>query len=135
MRMLNLIFLVVLLAALAVFSGGMHVVHGIQVQRKASSLLDRARRAEAGNDLGKTEQALGQYLRLEREHGPTWKWYARIVDQGDSDRQRRERVFLVHEEALRYNPGDSELERRCADLALEQGLYKEAQRHLTNLLE
>ena len=57
------------------------------------------------------------------------------MDQRDTDRRRRERVFLVHEEALRYNPGDSELERRCADLALELGRYKEAQRHLTNLLE
>ena len=57
------------------------------------------------------------------------------MDQQNSDRRRRDQVFLVHEEALRYNPGDSELERRCADLALELGRYKDAQRHLTNLLE
>ncbi len=36
----------------------------------------------------------------------------------------------VHEQALRYNPGDSKLERRCADLALELGRYIDAQRHL-----
>src|SRR5208337_2746096 len=135
MRTLNLAFLLILLAVLAGFSGAMYLVHGMQVQRKASSLLDRARIAEAANDLEKTEQALGQYLRLEREHGPTWKWYARVVDQRDSDRRRRARVFLVHEEALRYNPGDPELERRCADLALELGRYKEAQSHLASLLE
>ncbi|HKM54863.1 MAG TPA: tetratricopeptide repeat protein, partial [Isosphaeraceae bacterium] len=135
MKRLKPAFLLILLAVLAVFSGATYLVHGIQVQRKASSLLDRARLAEAGNDLEKTEQALGQYLRLEREHGPTWKWYARVVDQRDSDRRGRERVFLVHEEALRYNPGDLELERRCADLALELGRYKEAQSHLMSLLE
>ena len=135
MRRLNLVFLGILLTVVAVLGGGMHLAHGIQVRRNASVLLDRARRAEAGDDLGKTEQALGQYLRLEREHGPTWKWYARVVDQQNTDPRRRNQVFLVHEEALRYNPGDPVLERRCADLALELGRYKEAQRHLANLLE
>jgi len=135
MRTLNLAFLLILLAVLAGFSGAMYLVHGMQVQRKASSLLDRARIAEAANDLEKTEQALRQYLRLERKHGPTWKRYARVVDQRDSYHRGRERVFLVHEQALRYNPGDPELERRCADLALELGRYKEAQSHLMSLLE
>ena len=135
MRRLNLVFLAILLAVVAVFGGGMHLVHGFQVQRNASALLDRARRAEAGNDLEKAEQSLSQYLNFRREDGPAWEWYARVVDQRDADRRRRERVFLVHEEALRYNPGDSKLERRCADLALELGRYNDAQRHLTNLLE
>ncbi len=57
------------------------------------------------------------------------------MDQQNADPRHRDQVFLVHEEALRYNPGDSELERRCADLALELGRYNEAQRHLANLLE
>ena len=46
-----------------------------------------------------------------------------------------DRVFLVHEEALRHNPGDLKLERRCADLALEMGRYSDAQRLLKNLDE
>ena len=135
MRRLNLVFLAVLLAAVALLGGGMHLVHGFQVRRNASALLDRARRAEAGNDLEKAEQSLRQYLNLRREDGPAWKWYAQVVDQQDSDRRRRERVFLVYEQALRYNPGDAKLERRCADLALELRRYSDAQRHLTNLLE
>ena len=113
----------------------MHLVHGIQVRRNASALLDRASRAEAGDDLEKAEQSLGQYLTLRREDGAAWKRYAQLLDRRDADRQRRERVFLVHEEALRYNPGDSQLERRCADLALELRRYTDAQRHLTNLLD
>ena len=128
MRRLNLRFLAVLLAAIAVFGGGMHLVHGIQVQRNASSLLDRARRAEAGNDREKAEQSLNEYLNLRREDGAAWEWYARVVDQQKVDRRRLDRVFMVHEQALRYNPGDPKLERRCADLALELGRYSDAHR-------
>ncbi len=57
------------------------------------------------------------------------------MDERDSDRRRRERVYLVYEEALRYNPGDSKLERRCADLALELERYNDAQRYLQNLVK
>ena len=64
MRRLNLVFLAILLAVVAVFGGGMHLVHGFQIRRNASALLDRARRAEAGKDLEKAEQSLSEYLNL-----------------------------------------------------------------------
>ena len=77
-RRLNLAFLATLFATVAVLGGGMHLVHGFQMQRNASALLDRARRAEAGNDLGKAEQSLSEYLNLRRDDGPAWEWYARV---------------------------------------------------------
>jgi cellulose synthase operon protein C len=135
MRQLNLVFLAMLLTAVVLLGGGVHLVHGLQVRRNAPALLDRARRAEAGKDLEKAEQSLREYLNLRREDGLAWEWYARLTEQRDPDHRGLERVFLVHEEALRYNRGDRKLERRCADLALELQRYKDAQRHLTNLLE
>src|SRR5205823_4763633 len=105
MRRLNLVFLTVLVVVVALLGGGLHVVHGYQVWRNASALKDHARRAEADNDLETAEQSLGQYLNLRRDDGRTWAWYARVVDQRDSDGRHRERVFLVYEQALRYNPG------------------------------
>ena len=137
MRRLNLVFLAVLVVVVAVLGGGIHLVHGFQMQRNASALLDRARRAEAGEDLVRTEQSLSEYLNIKRENGPAWAWYARVVDQRNpSGRGRqRDRVFLVHEQALRYNPGDAKLERRCAAIALELGRYNDARRHLSALLE
>jgi len=108
-------------------------VHGFQMRRNASALLDRARLAEAGNKLDKAEEALSQYLSINRDDGATWAWYARVVDRRDSEGRRRERIFLVHEQALRHNPGDLKLERRCADLALELGRYNDARQHLMNL--
>jgi tetratricopeptide (TPR) repeat protein len=134
-RRLNLVFVAVLLTIVALLAGGMHLVHRFQVRRNASSLLDRARQAEADNDLNKTEQLLRQYLNFRPADGPAWTRYARVVDRQNLDSQRRQRVFLVHEEAFRRNPDDPILERRCADLALEVGRYNEAQFHLKNLLD
>ncbi len=134
-RRLNLRFLTVLLAVVAVSGVFMHLAHGIQVQRNASALLDRARRAEVSDDHANAEQLLSEYLNIRREDGAAWEWYARVVDQQKSDRHQLDRVFLVHEQALRYNPGNTTLERRCAELALEMGRYSDAQRLLKNLDE
>ncbi len=72
MRRLNLVFLAILLVAAALLGGGVHLLHGFQVRRNASALLDRARQAEADHDLEKAEQALQAYLNLEREDGSAW---------------------------------------------------------------
>ena len=106
-RRLNLVFLAILLAAVTVLGGAMHLVHGFQVQRNASALLERARRAEAGHDLEKAEQSLSEYLNIRRDDGTAWEWYARVVDEENADRRQKDRVFLVYEQALSYNAGSS----------------------------
>ena len=73
MRRLNLVFLAILLLPSPCSVAGMHLVHGIQVRRNASALLNRAREAETGHDLEKAEQSLSQYLNLRREDGPAWE--------------------------------------------------------------
>ena len=132
----------VLLAVAGALGGGMHLLHEVRIRRNASALLVRASRAEASNDLAKAEQSLRQYLNIKRADGSAWKWYARIVDEHASDRLQRDQVLLVQEEALRHNPSDLDLERRCAELALERARYKQdpalyddARRRLTNLIE
>ena len=82
-------------------------------------MLDRARKDEEQGKASKAAEALGQYLSLRPRDRETWRWYARVLDETTKDRRRREQVYLVCEEALRYNPGDPALERRCVDLALE----------------
>ena len=135
MRRLNLIFLTVLVIAVTVLGGGIHLVHGFQMRRNASALLDRARRAESAADLAKAEESLKWYLNLRPNDGSAWIRYANVVDRRNADRRRLEQNFLVHEEALRHNPGDPKLVRRCADLAFELERYHDAHRHLNGLLE
>ena len=62
-------------------------------------------------------------------------WYARIVDRREMSNVGRERVYLIHMEALRHNPGDMELGRRCAELALDLGRYGDARSYLTELID
>ena len=135
MRRLNLVFLAVLVIVATVLGGGIHLVHGFQMRRNASALLDRARRAESADELAKAEESLGWYLNLLPDDGSAWVWYASVVDRRNTDRRRLERNFLVQEEALRHKPGDAKLLRRCADLALELKRYHDAHRHLNSLLE
>ena len=136
MRKFNLVFLVSVVMALFVLSGAAYVVRGRQVQRNASALLDRARKDEEQGKASKAAEALGQYLSLRPRDGETWRWYARVLDETTKDRRRREQVYLVCEEALRYNPDDPALERRCVDLALELRPERtaDARRHLKVLL-
>jgi len=136
MRKLNLVFLVSVVVALFVLGGAAYVVRGRQVQRNVSALLDRAHRDEEQGQGAKAAEALGQYLSLRPRDRETWRWYARVLDETTKDRRRRERVYLVCEEALRYNPDDPALERRCVDLALELRPERtaDAKRHLKVLL-
>jgi len=133
MRKLHVGFLVGFIMVLGLCGGGTYLLHGVQMRRHASSLLDRARTAEAGGNLRRAEESLGQYLSLKREDSAAWAWFARITDEMTKNPRGRERVFLVNEEALRKNPDDRKLERRCTELAIELERHNDARRHLIHL--
>src|SRR5271157_2825290 len=133
MRKLHVGFLVGFIMVLGLCGGGTYLLHRVQMRRHASSLLVRARSAEAGGNLLGAEESLGQYLSLKREDSAAWAWYARIADERTKEPRGRERVFLVNEEALRKNPDDRKLERRCAELAIELDRQNDARRHLIHL--
>ncbi len=134
-RRLNPIFLVVLVLAVAVLGGGMHLVHGIQVRRHASAFLDRAHRAEAGDDLAGAAAALQSYLNFQTRDGPAWAWYARVREKMDPNRWALADIFYYYEQAQRFSPGDATLERKCAELALVLRRYNDAQGHVLRLIE
>src|SRR5271165_4363021 len=113
MRKLNLVFLLGVVMALLVLGGAAYFVRGRRVQRNASALLDSARKDEEQGEGAKAAEALRQYLSLRPRDGKTWRWYARVLDGVATDTRRRDQVYLVYKEALRYNPGDPALKRRC----------------------
>jgi tetratricopeptide (TPR) repeat protein len=133
-RTLNLAFLAILVVGLGLVGGGLHLAHGVQMRRNASTLLDRAHRAEADNRPADAEKALGWYLSLRPDDGPTWAWYAKVVDSHDAGRGQLERNYLVYQQALsRDESGDRALKRRAADLAMELGRHGDARNLLTEL--
>ena len=136
MRKLNLVFLTCLVTATLALSGAVYIVHGRQVQRNASALLDRAHKDEQQGQAAKAVEEMRQYLSLRPHDGEAWRSYARLLDETTKDSRRRDQVYLVSEEALRQNPADPTLERRCVDLALEVRPERtaDAKRHLKVLL-
>ena len=130
------------MTVLTVGGGGYYLLDRFQFRRHASALLDRARGAEAAGDLKKAAESLGLYLSIHREDGPTWAWYARIIDETTPADQPRDQVFLTYDQALRFNGEDGpgvkpedrdrrrKLQRRSAEVAMEVGRHGDARKHL-----
>ena len=135
MRKIHVGFLAGAIAILGLCGLGMFLLHSVQIQRNAKSLLDRARSAEASGKLAEAEALLSLYLGIRREDSSAWVDFARITDDRAKSARDRERVFLVHEEALRKNPDDRGLERRLAELAMDLDRSGDARRHLKRLNE
>jgi tetratricopeptide (TPR) repeat protein len=136
MRTINLIFLAGLIAVLALFGTAVYFLHEFQIKRNASALLAIAYRAENSGGLEKAKNTLSNYLKIQPQDSKRWKQYAKVVKAAGWARIHKQQVFLVHEQALHYNPGDSELERECVALALDGTLarYGDAKRHVDSLI-
>jgi predicted Zn-dependent protease len=135
MRKFNLVFLAVFLTIATALGGGLYLLHRIQIRRKATDLLDRARRAQIDNNIDETQKALERYLQIRNDDRAAWVWYAQVMDRLDSGHHRRWQVFLLYEQALRHSPGDLKLERRCGEIALELGQNNYAQPYLMKLYD
>jgi len=72
---------------LGLCGGGIYLLHRVQMRRHASSLLDRARSAEAGGNLLRAEESLSLCLGLKRDDSAAWAWYARLTDERTKDKR------------------------------------------------
>jgi tetratricopeptide (TPR) repeat protein len=137
MRKLNFLFLAALLTATIVSGAAVYGLHRYQMRVNAKALRDMAERAETEGDLDKAASFLTRYIGLRHEDGPAYARYARIIDRATPPHARGENLLAVYEEALRHNLGDREIEKRCADIAMEPRIqrYQDAIRHLERLHE
>ena len=133
MRKLHVKFLIGSLTVLGLCGLGAFLVHEVQMRRNAAALLTRARSAEAAGELREAEETLSLYLGIKGEDSSAWIDFARVTDDRARNPRDRERVYLVCEEALRKNPGNRKLERRCAELAMDLERRGDARRHLKQL--
>jgi predicted Zn-dependent protease len=135
MRKVNFLFLASLLIAAVACGGSVYLLHRYQVRRNASAMLDVAREAETAGDLQKAASFLTQYLAIGHTDGPTYAWYAGVVDRLTPPSARGQHLLEIYEEALRHNLTDGVLERRCAEIAMQPRVrrYQDAIRHLEHL--
>src|SRR5271157_3610222 len=138
MRKLNLVFLAILLVSVPALGGVTYFVHYIQMDRNAKTLLVMAGDAEKEGKPDKAAEYLGHYLELRKNDGETYEWYARVLDRLYAEvPQRRGMVLDVYQEALRFDPDDTQILRQCADIAMTPYLNRtnDARTHLNALLE
>jgi tetratricopeptide (TPR) repeat protein len=139
-RRLNLIFLAGFLAVTTALGATAWAVQRYQVRHHLDKVLDRARKTEDAGELDKTIEYLRRYLSVRPLDGEVWAWLARVMDrktpkEPDRVHPGRMQVYEALAQATRLRPDDAPVRRQCIALAMEQGRYADARRHLKILLE
>lgn len=135
-KRLNVRFLVCVLGAVAVCGIAVHLVHGYQVKRNASALLQRADKAREDKDDVKEMEYLMRYLGFRPKDSEALARYGEILDeqaQKAGSVRRRMQAFLALEAVLRLDPERRDIRRRQIDTAMALGKFRDALEHLKEL--
>ena len=134
-KRLNVNLLAILLGALAVSLVAVVLLHSWQMRRHAATLIARAHRAEAANDLERAAVCLQRYLVFAPEDNDTRAHYGELIEQLATSDHERWRAVSVYERVLYREPSRHDVRRRLAQLALRLGWTSEARLHLETLLQ
>ena len=141
-RKFNVKFFAILVGAIACFLVGVHFLHGYQVRRNASALLEKAQQAEDRQDFLEASELLNNYLGYVPNNTDMLARYGQLLDQlstpsaGRSiDFPVRVRAFLVLEKVLRLEPKREDIRRKLAKIAVDLGRFSDAEDHIKWLLE
>lgn len=134
-RRLNFALLFGLLALLGILAGGAYGLRAYQKQRRAPILLKEAAAAEAEGKNGRAVELLRLYMSIRPNDAEPWGDYARLLADGADPNLGRDQVYAICVKALELNEDDVDLERRCADMALELGRFDDARERLKHLIE
>jgi tetratricopeptide (TPR) repeat protein len=133
-RKLNLPLLTGVLAGLVLAGAGLHFLHEYQVRHNAGVLLRQADGAAALGQLRQAAAYLRQYLAYEPKDTAVLARYALTLDKLAQTPDEHYQAWLLLEQAVRREPGRSDLREESARLALSLYRYEEAARHLEALL-
>lgn len=113
---------------------GVYLVHGYQVDRQASLLLDRAN-AVKEEEPETAVRILSQYVRFRPHDGEALATLADLLRSTTSDRGAWFRAYHAYGDALALHPTDHVARRRAAELAYELHQHSEVMRHVDYLRE
>ena len=128
-KSLNLRFAAGLGIGLLLFGGGIHLLHGFQSRRLASTLLLRAEKAVAEGRTDRAEDYFGRYLAQRPADAEAVVRYAELRDGRARTGDDRAAVLLLYERAVRLTPGRSAIRRRLAELLVAGGRFSDARVH------
>lgn len=135
-RQLNVKLLGFLVGAAALFALGIHLLHGFQERRNASSLLQQAERAEQDGKAEQAAQHLRTYLGFAPDDTDALTRYGLLLSRLASQPQARAQALEVLEQVLRRDPSRADVRRQLVDIAMHPQLarYADAREHLEILL-
>lgn len=125
---LNFRFAIIMFVSVAVIATATHFLHAYQVQRMASSFLDRATQMEKQEQLDKAVDYVSRYVALVPTDEPALERLAALlVDErlGKSQIAKR-RAKLVLEKVLYSQPKRHDVRRQLIKLNVELGGYTDA---------
>jgi tetratricopeptide (TPR) repeat protein len=123
------------LAAGVVLCVGLVLLYRHQVAKAPDAFLRQAHQAEREEQLALAVDYLQQYLELVPDDTEEWDRYTGLLEKVARGRLWRLDVFYTHERAVRNHPEAERIRRRCARLAVELGLWRDADHHLTRLIK
>jgi tetratricopeptide (TPR) repeat protein len=121
-------------AGLALLGVGIHLLHVVQFERHARTLLLQAEDAENAGDLERTATHLSRYLQFAPDDAGATARYAELLDRAADSPAKRWRVLEVLRQALTLDPTRYDLRHRFVARAMEAAVYAEAAKHLEILL-
>jgi tetratricopeptide (TPR) repeat protein len=129
-RTVDLKFLAVLLAAVALAFPGLYFLHGYQLRRTAPLVLEEAARAEQDGQPDRALEYLAYYHGCVPEDTDALLRYGRLLDERSVSPEQRRAVYRLFTEALQREPGRDEVRRRLVRLALDLGELATARKDL-----
>ena len=132
-RVLNVRLAAGLIAVLVVLTGGVHLLHGKQVDRSAVAFRDQSERAEKEGRIDRAVDYLVRYLAYRPTDVEALVRYARLLEGGGRDESSRAMIVGIYEKVLRQDPGRAEVRRNLIELLIEQQEYGEAKLHAESL--
>ena len=129
-RRLNARFALALLGATVLSSGGVFLLHRVQVKRSAVGLLRQADRAEHEGRLEQADDYLGRYLGYRPDDMEAMARFALNLEKKAESAGARVQALGVLERVLSRDPDRPEVRRKAARLDVGMRLYADARQHL-----
>ncbi len=126
--------LVLLIAVFSLISAACYFGWSAQVDKMAQSVVARAERAEKEKDYGKAVELYEQHLAVVQDDVDVQIKYAEALINWDKTQKHQEDAMAIFGQILRARPGQDDVRRRAAELAVDLGRFEVARGHLTNLL-
>jgi cellulose synthase operon protein C len=138
MRRLNVKLSVSLIVGLLVMVAGVHVIHGIQIDKNAGVLLKEAQRAESEGDKGlrRAVKKYSQYLKHRPDDVPAQERFALLAaDLADAPGSNQDDMRLAYRalDVAAKHPELVEVRRRIIDYYIRLGRYVDATEYLEKL--